>query len=120
MIAAEKEATATTRCLQAEKEETECGIEEEKQEAETARSLKKSAGKRCLEHFKRELERLELKKLNAARARLKVYEENEFYSDRLQNSKLPTVAQAINQVNPMYQHRQSPKDVASPKKCVSR
>lgn len=43
---------------------------------ETARSLKKSAGKRCVEHLKRELGHLELKKLNAARARLKVYEEN--------------------------------------------
>ena len=118
MIVANQEAAALTRRLQAEKEETERKIEKEKQEAVLLRKQQEenAARKRSVEDLKRELERLEeLKKLNAARAKLQVYDENEISPEqglKLQNSELPTVAQVINQVNPVYQHTPALQDVS--------
>lgn len=60
--------------------------------------------------MKRELEHLEeLKRLNATIARLQVYDDNEFKAEEgpvQQNSELPAVVQASDQVNPVYQHPQ--------------
>lgn len=62
-----------------------------------------AARKRSLEDLKRELENLEeLKKLNAARARLQVYDENEVNSNQdftPQNFDVPTAVRASYQIN---------------------
>ncbi len=56
--------------------------------------------------------------LNAARARLQVYDENVFYPEHVmkpQKSELPTVKQESNQVSSVYQHMQTRRDGASEK-----
>ncbi|KAK0135750.1 hypothetical protein N1851_028374 [Merluccius polli] len=114
LIVADQEAPASTRRLQGEKEETECRIEKERQEAALLKKQQEenTARQKSVEYLKRELERLEeLKRLKAARARLQVYDESEFYQDqglKSQNSELPTVVQAIIQVNPVYKLGVSP------------
>ncbi|XP_056292769.1 uncharacterized protein LOC130207974 [Pseudoliparis swirei] len=122
-IVADQEAAALTRRLQGEREETERRSERRREETERrieketqeASLLKKqqeenAARKGSVEELKRELGRLEeLKRLDAARARLQVYDENEFYPDqRLSPHKyeLPRFEQAIDQVNPVYQDPQ--------------
>ncbi|XP_029682376.1 uncharacterized protein [Takifugu rubripes] len=106
LIAADQEAAAVSRRLQAEKEETECKIERERKEAALLKQQEEesAARKRSVKDLKRELERLEeLKRLNSARAKLQVYDEGEM----LHNTELSTDMQATNQMNPVYQHTQS-------------
>lgn len=101
-IAADQEAAAVSRRLQAEKEETERKIEREKKEAALLKQQQEEsvARERSVQDLKRELERLEeLKRLNSARAKLKVYDEGEFPL----NTELITVMQATKQINPVYQ-----------------
>lgn len=94
---AEQEAAVLARHLQGEKEGAECRIEREKQEVAL---LKKedAARQKSVKDFKRDLERLEeLKKLNAARARLQVYDGDEFPPDKEHkplNSEMPRVMEA--------------------------
>ncbi|TWW62878.1 hypothetical protein D4764_04G0015250 [Takifugu flavidus] len=78
LIAADQEAAAVSRRLQAEKEETERKIERERKEAALLKQQEEesAARKRSVKDLKRELERLEeLKRLNSARAKLQVYDE---------------------------------------------
>lgn len=67
--------------------------------------------KKSVEDLKRELERLEeLKKLNAARARLQIYDEDMFKSEQGLTScrvELPMPEHAINQENTVNQRPQS-------------
>ncbi|XP_020556659.2 uncharacterized protein LOC110014220 [Oryzias latipes] len=82
LITADQETAAYTRRLEREREETERKIMKEKQEAALLRRQQEEnvERKRSVENLKREVERLEeLKRLHAAKARLKVYDENEFH-----------------------------------------
>ncbi|KAL6466322.1 hypothetical protein MHYP_G00264550 [Metynnis hypsauchen] len=109
LIVAGQEAAALTCRLQVEKEETERRTERERQEA----AFKETARR---EFFKKtqEVERLEeLKKLNAARARLQVYDEKEVLSVQgivPQCSEPPTVVQENVMENPVDQHPQQLRD----------
>lgn len=116
LIVADQEAAASTRRLQREKEEIERKIEKERQEAALLKRQheENAARKRSVENLKRELERLEeLKKLNAAKAKLQVYDANEFYPTQdfvPQNSEgeLPTDMQIICQASTADQHHPPP------------
>lgn len=119
MIVADQEAAASSRRLQREKEEIERKIERERQEAALLKRHheENAARKRSVENLKRELERLEeLKRLNAAKAKLQVYNANEFYPTQdlvLENSEadLPKRVQIINQASIVDQHPPSLRDV---------
>ena len=106
VIAADQEAAAVSRRLQAEKEETERKIERERKEAALLKQQQEesAARKRSVKDLQRELERMEeLKRLNSARAKLQVYD-----SEFPQNTELSTTAmQATKQINPVYQKTQT-------------
>ncbi len=119
LIVADQETAASTRRLQREREEIERKIEKERQEAALLKRQheENAARKRSVENLKRELQRLEeLKRLNAAKAKLLVYNANEFYptQDFLpQNSEaeLPTDMQIIYQASIADQHPPPLRDV---------
>ncbi|XP_032425349.1 uncharacterized protein LOC116724101 isoform X1 [Xiphophorus hellerii] len=80
-ITAEQEAAAMLQRHQEEREETERKLKREKEKAAVIKRQQEesAARKRSVEDLKREIERLEnLKGLNAARAKLQVYEEDYF------------------------------------------
>ncbi|KAL4004275.1 signal-regulatory protein delta [Sarotherodon galilaeus] len=116
LIIADQEAAALARHLEGEREETERRLEREKQEAALLKKQQEenAARRRSVENLKRELERLEnLKRLNAAKARLQVYDENELspaQGNAPQSRDLHKVMQPLNQVKPEDQHSQPPKD----------
>jgi len=116
LIVADQEAAASTRRLQREKEEIECKIEKERQEAALLKRQheENAARRRSVENLKRELERLEeLKRFNAAKAKLQVYNENEFYptQDFVPQNFEATDMQIINQVTIADQHPPPNRDV---------
>lgn len=114
LIVADQEAAASTRRLQREKEEIERKIERERQEAALLKKQheENAARKGSMENLKRELERLEeLKRLNAAKAKLQVYNANEFYPTQdfvpqKCEMELPTDMQILNQASIADQHPQ--------------
>ncbi|KAL3970370.1 KRAB domain-containing zinc finger protein [Sarotherodon galilaeus] len=116
LIIADQEAVALARRLEGEREETERRLEREKQEAALLKKQQEdnAARRRSVENLKRELERLEnLKRLNAAKARLQVYDENELspaQGNAPQSLDLHKIMQPLNQVKPADQHSQPPKD----------
>lgn len=93
-----------------EREDTERRIEREKQEAALLKKQQdeSAARNRSVEELKRELERLEeLKRMNAAKARLQVCDKNDFLSDQElqpQTSELPSAV--VTQAAPVYQDTQ--------------
>lgn len=102
MVATE-EANALSRRLQAEREEAKRKVEEasrlKKQQEEHA------ARQKAVEQVKRELERLEhLKRLNAAKARLQVYDVDSDPESNPQYCKLPMVEQAVKYQHPVYHY----------------
>ncbi|KAG1940147.1 hypothetical protein F2P79_016875 [Pimephales promelas] len=116
LIVADQEAAASTRRLQREKEEIERKIEKERQEAALLKRQheENAARRRSVENLKRELERLEeLKRFNAAKAKLQVYNENEFYptQDFVPQNFEATDMQIINQVTIADQHPPPNRDV---------
>ena len=109
LVAAEQEAAAVSRRLEADREDTERKIERERKEAAIVKQQQEesAARKRSLKDLKRELDRLEeLKRLNSAKAKLQVYGEDEFP----QNTEVLTAMPSTSQTNPVYQH--SLKDTA--------
>ncbi|XP_040928809.1 uncharacterized protein LOC114866078 isoform X2 [Betta splendens] len=116
LIIAEQEAAALACHLQAEKEETERRIEREKRKSALQRKQQEenAARRRSVENLKRELERLEeLKRLNAAKAKLQVYDEHE--NDQVKgfaanSAELPIVMQTVSQIK---QEPQPPRVVFS-------
>lgn len=107
-IVADQETDALTRRLQGEREETERRIEKERHEAALLKKQQEenTARKRSVEDLKRELERLEeLKRLNAAKAKLQVYDGNAFHPD--QGLTPPQSSET-----PIVQHPQPLRDVA--------
>lgn len=105
-IVAAEEANALNRRLQAEREDAERKVKEasllKKQQEEYATRQK------AVEHVKRELERLEeLKRLNAAKARLQGYDEvDPDQGSEAQYSELPKVEQAVKYQYPVYHYTQ--------------
>ena len=77
-MVAEQEAAAATHRLQSEKEEIERKLGEKLEAALLKRQYEENTARRkSVENLKRELARLEeLKRLNAAKAKLEVYDEN--------------------------------------------
>ncbi|KAL6489210.1 hypothetical protein MHYP_G00029510 [Metynnis hypsauchen] len=78
-IIAEQEAAALSQCLQEEKLETERKVKREQDKTAVVRKQQEESAqrKRSVEDLKREVERLEnLKSLNAAKAKLQVYDES--------------------------------------------
>ncbi|KAK0144665.1 hypothetical protein N1851_017007 [Merluccius polli] len=101
-IAAEQEAAARSRRLQEEKEEIERKIEGQNREAALLKKQDDEKATRNLstESLKRELERLEkLKSLNAAKAKLQVYEENNDEWEEVPVPESPKAKHIGNKVN---------------------
>ncbi|XP_054866973.1 uncharacterized protein LOC129349027 [Amphiprion ocellaris] len=120
LIVVDQEAAAIAHRLLEEKEDAEHRIEREKQEAATLKKQQEenAARKRSIQDLKRNLECLdELKRLNAAKARLKVYDEVDLYPDHEvtpKNTLLPTGVQMLDQVSPVFHYTQ-PMEVTAPK-----
>lgn len=125
LIVATQEADAVNRRLQAEREETERKIQKEKHEAALVKKQQEenAARQKSLDDLKRELQRLEeLKRLNAAKARLQVYDESEFnpiQGFNLQHSELPKVEPVVKNENPVYPTQYTQPPYEAPEKSGS-
>ncbi|XP_073671819.1 uncharacterized protein [Paramisgurnus dabryanus] len=106
-IAAAQEAAAVSRRLQEEREEVERKIKRQAQEDVLLRKQQEENAirRQSVEHLRRELDRLEgLKRLNAAKAKLQVYEEINFDTNQdllIQKSDAPMIVHAAKQTDPV-------------------